>query len=292
MKNNGFSQSNTIKYILKLTGLGLFIFLWSGCGGRTVQSTWTAKDIQIDGRSDDWDSAWLQFDDDLKMLYGVVNSDDKIDVLIEFKDPVLAQRICTQGFTIWFDKDKTRGVQYIDYSAMDQMIDRLMSGPASGQEPRMRPSGDDYTKWLNGSFYLIENGLPYEIGKDGKKGIRADASEEDHMYTLEYQFSYAGQAADSVLLNLRGNSMLKIKVQLDGLPKDVQERLDKQMSERRSGFSGGMGGGPRGGGMRGGGREGGMQPEGGRRPAGMSDRFNRFEEKTLELKIKLANQKA
>jgi len=74
--------------------LSMILFATMGCGEK-IDSTWKSQNILIDGNGDDWADIPLQYQEDMNVVYGLVNNDDVIVFMIRFNDQQLD--ICKIG---------------------------------------------------------------------------------------------------------------------------------------------------------------------------------------------------
>lgn len=56
-------------------------------------------------------------DEDLNLVYGIVNDDSVINFNVSFRDEFLARKMAMRGFILWLGKEKKLGIRYIDKSA-------------------------------------------------------------------------------------------------------------------------------------------------------------------------------
>ena len=88
-----------------------------GCG-ETINSTWKSQEITIDGNGDDWRGLPLQYQEDMNIVYGMVNDDKTIDFMIRFNDEKLARMFSMRGFALWVneedEEEKQIGIYYRD----------------------------------------------------------------------------------------------------------------------------------------------------------------------------------
>lgn len=150
------------------------------CKSKTIQSQWNQTDIKMDEETNDWQCLNTYFNEDFNMVYSISNNDQHLNILIRFQDKKLARKILTQGFIIWLDKDRTKGVRYIDYIARDRIIDYLTERSDHRPGQQMRPPKNEKVKWLLGNFYLIEGDLEKKLSEKDRLEIRAAAGEKNY----------------------------------------------------------------------------------------------------------------
>jgi hypothetical protein len=270
----------SIKYLI----ITVMTITMLSCKAKTIESQWNRAGIKIDGDISDWQSSNTFFDENLNMVYSICNNYRDLNIFIRFQDKHLARRMLTQGFTIWLDKKRTKGVRYFDYIAHDRVIDRLMEGREHGPGQQMHPPEKEKINWLSGTFYLIEGELEKKLTEKDSLSIQAAAGEENTYFCLEYRINFSTSTDEKVLLSLNGKNKFKAALEISGLPEDVREQLEQRF-RKGPGMDGGM---PGGGGMRGrGAPPGGMGAPG----TGKFDPMKQFEEQVLWLEIKLVQEK-
>jgi len=220
--------------------------VFQGCSTKTIESHWQHEVPSVDGMADDWTPASLNYD--------------------------------RRGMVIWLDKDKNRGIRYIDESARDRMWESMMEGRGGmrANPQNIQPS------LLSGKFFWVENKIETEITREKSDSYKAVASFVDGSYCLEYELSRGLFSSDK---------KITAGIELSG----ISDELKKMIENRSSGMKGmdGPGGGPGGMGGRGGGMGGGMRGgRGGRSGRGMSgNRELDFDDKNIWVKVQLADQK-
>lgn len=263
------------------------MLILTACSQKSVQSHWAEQAIETDGFSNDWPASAMQVNEELKLVYGVVNDEDALNVLIRFQDPQLARRISTQGFNIWFDKEKRTGIQFINYASHDLMIGRLLEGGIRQQRgvPLSEHERAQFA-WREGTFQIFRDKKSRALGNNHSSGVQAAAGQENGYFCLEYRFEHTGEADQNLIIPFLDKGRIKAELEIAGLPEDVKEQLEDRLQKRFDNMRGsgdpGMGGGR---GMRGG-RRSGRAPGGG--PG--ADLLERFEAQSLQIKIELAKQ--
>lgn len=83
----------------------------------TVQSTWTASPLQIDGQGEDWTGDAVTFEKGVGVDYAFRNDGRDLYVLLIFKDPKFLSSIDMTGITVYAStlgkKDKDWGVKFL-----------------------------------------------------------------------------------------------------------------------------------------------------------------------------------
>jgi len=255
--------------------------VFQGCSTKTIESHWQHEIPSVDGMADDWTAASLNYEEELKLVYGIGNDNENVRFVIRFNDRRLAHKIDRRGMVIWLDKDKNRGIRYIDESARDRMWESMMEGRGGmrGNPPNVQPS------LLSGKFFWVENKIETEITREKSDSYKAVASFVDGYYCLEYEFS-----RDLINSSEKFTAGIEIPAISDELKKMIEDRMSEMKTRRGpGGESGGMGGpggmgGRRGSGGKMGGRRGGM---GGR---GMGSAQVDFDAQDIWVKVQLAKE--
>ena len=186
---------------MKYLGLIITLFLLISCAPESIESHWYNKDITADGNDDDWNESYLFVNNDLQLVYGVSNNDRYVNILIRFQNENLARRMLVNGFTIWLNKDNTKGICFEDQIARDRFIERFMEGDRnrdSARKPVLVGGPADFrNNWLKGRFYLLGAGVKRDLQEDKDSSVKAAAGERDGFYCLEYKIKYTVNDADN-----------------------------------------------------------------------------------------------
>ncbi|MEE9117208.1 MAG: hypothetical protein V3U02_01260, partial [Calditrichia bacterium] len=180
----------------------------------------------------DWEGFPLQYQEDMKIVYGIVNDDATVNFMIRFNDESLARMFSMRGFTLWLNEEdeeqKQIGIHYRD----DSMRHRFMAE----RRDRYRERDQDEQ---------ISSELPKPKGK----------------FTLAKNDSLTSAEGSPYYLNISNQKIIKVGLEIVGMSEEEKENLKTEMEERQKSMQGGdMGGHGRGGmkgGMRGGGKRGG-----------------------------------
>ena len=244
--------------------LSLFVFILSAGCGETINSTWKSQEITIDGKGDDWEGLPLQYQEEMNVVYGVVNDDKNIDFMIRFNDERLARMFSMRGFALWLNgkEDKEIGIHYRDDSMRDQFMADMRN--------RSRENRDIEKRQIKpvkpaGKFHLAKNDTLTSIQLKDVPGFDAAADEYNGIFCFEFSIPLTGESGSPFYLNKSNSQTIMVGLEILGMSDEEQEKLKADMEERRSAMQGGGRGGPGTGGMRGGRRGGGMR-DGGSRP--------------------------
>lgn len=102
-----------MKILIPLTMLFFLTMGLSSCSKVKIQSYPANSIVQIDGSAADWENVPLVFNEKPAVVFGAVNDTGKLDLMMRFNDPALAQMMFRRGFKIWFDKDKKFGLNFL-----------------------------------------------------------------------------------------------------------------------------------------------------------------------------------
>jgi hypothetical protein len=248
-----------------LIPLILIMVLFAGCSNKKVESQWDDQSISIDGNGKDWESLPLEYDEELDIVYGIVNDENSLNLLLRFRDHKLALKMNSRGAILWLDekgkKKKHFGIWYIDEDAITDITQMMASrkNQASGQ----RSSFQQQPQPLKGSFSLLgEDTL--SIPSAGLNGLAAATGYHDGTYCYEFRIPLRKSEETPYALEAALGKKIKVGMEIAAVSEEVRKQIEEQMAERQqsgSGRGGGMrgggrGGGGKGGGMRGGGRGG------------------------------------
>lgn len=235
--------------------LSLVLVLTAGCGEK-IESTWKNQELTMDGDGQDWEGFPLQYNEEMKVVYGIANDDKNLNFMIRFNDPDLARMFSIRGFTLWLnneDNEKRKiGIHYKD----EEMKDRFMAWSRErklNRENRTDPS--QLSIEPRGIFTLAKNDSITGISIDEIAGFEAVAAMKDNMYCYEFTVPLSLREGLLFSLDASGKREIKIGLEISGMSEEEKERIKEEMASKR-GSSGSGGSGMRGGGMKGGGGKG------------------------------------
>ncbi len=235
--------------------------------GEKIESTWKTQPVVIDGNGKDWDGLPLQYQEDMNLVYGVVNDDRSIDFMVRFNDQRLAQTFARRGFTVWINvedqEEKTLGIHYKDENLKDLVRSRRFNGESDKDRGgNSRPRVPE----PKGQFTLAKNDSLTGISIKETAGFYASAGYQDGLYCFEFSIPLTPTNGSIGYLKISAANEIMIGLEISGLNEEKKKEIEEQMAERRgTGMRGGgmdrgrpgagmPGGGMRGGGMRGGNR--------------------------------------
>ncbi len=223
--------------------------------GETIKSTWKSNPLVVDGNGKDWEDLPLQYQEDMNLVYGIVNDDCSIDFMVRFNDQRLAQTFAIRGFTVWInaenEEDKTLGIHYKDENlkdlAMSRRFNRRPDKNRRGNIPQHAPEP-------KGQFTLAKNDSLTGILIKDIEGFYTSAGYEDGLYCYEFSIPLTPTNGSLDYLKIFDEKEVMIGLEISGLSEEEKKELKEQMDEGRgSGMrSGGKGRGGPGGGRRGG----------------------------------------
>jgi uncharacterized membrane protein YgcG len=253
-----------VQYLAVL--MSMIIIATMGCG-ETINSTWKSQEITIDGNGDDWEGLPLQYQEDMNVVYGMVNNENTIDFMIRFNDENLARMFSMRGFALWLngedDEEKQIGIYYRDEVMHSKFVaDMRKKSRENGNDEKRQPVSVKRT----GKFYLANNDTLTSLRLKDIPGFDAAADQNNAVYCFEFSIPLTSETGSPYDLNKFNDGSIKVGLEIVGISEEEKEILEAQMEERRSVMQGGSrGGGRSGGGMKGG-RRGGGKRGGGNRP--------------------------
>jgi hypothetical protein len=245
--------------------------------GETIESTWKSQPLVVDGNGKDWEGLPLQYQEEMNLVYGVVNDDSSINFMVRFNDQRLAHTFAMRGFTVWINaadqEEKILGIHYKDENLKDLAMSRRFNGRPD------RDRGGNISQQVpepKGQFTLAKNDSLMGIPIKETAGFFASAGYQDGLYCYEFSIPLTQVNGSIDYLKISDANEIKIGLEISGLSEDEKKEIEEQMAERKgSGMrGGGRGGGQRGGGMRGSGMRGGGMRGGNRSMPDMNGQEN------------------
>ncbi|MGH1365043.1 MAG: hypothetical protein ACRBF0_15885 [Calditrichia bacterium] len=233
--------------------VALSLISLSCSSNKHVAGTWNPEPLVVDGKGAEWETLSTSYNDKIGAVYGVVNDESGIHVMVRFNDARTVRRINRFGMVLWFNsgdsKDSRLGIRYASE-------DRAFSDNV--EIPRKRNDvSENKPVQLKGIYSVIDTDTTL-ITAARNRAISTAAASDNGLYCFEVSVPYSfGEK-----FNSSPGETIKLGIELSGMPKEIREQMRERMSARRGGGRAG-GGGARGG-RPGGGRAGGS-PEG-RRP--------------------------
>ncbi len=241
--------------------LSLVLVLTAGCGEK-IKSTWKNQIVTIDGDGQEWENLPLQYQEDMKIIYGIVNDDVTIDFMIRFNDERLARMFSMRGFTLWLNEEgeeqKQIGIHYRD----DSMRHRFMA--ERRDRYRERDQDEQISSELpkpKGKFTLAKNDSLTTIPLRDITTFEAAADSKDGIFCYEFSIPLTSAEGSPYYLNISNQKTIKVGLEIVGISEEEKENLIAEMDERRKSMQGGKVSGRGRGGMKGGMRGGGNRPQ-------------------------------
>ena len=238
-----------------------FFILTEGCGEK-IESTWKNQELTVDGNGQDWEGLPLQYQEEMKIVYGIVNDDATVDFIIRFNDERLAHMFSMRGFTLWLNEEgeeqKQIGIHYRDDSMRDKYLAEQRDRNREGNQDEHISSELPKPK---GKFTLAKNDSLTIIPLRDIAAFEAAADSKDGIFCYEFSIPLTCAEGSPYYLNISNQKIIKVGLEIVGMSEEEKENLKAEMEERQKSMQGGdMGGHGRGGmkgGMRGGGKRGG-----------------------------------
>ena len=79
----------------------LIFAVFVGCGNLTIQSYTSTNEITIDGNGQDWSDIPLEYNEDMKVVYGITNNTSSLNIMARFSDRQLLRMFQSRGITLW-----------------------------------------------------------------------------------------------------------------------------------------------------------------------------------------------
>jgi len=252
-----------IKFISFL--LSLVVILTTGCG-ETIQSTWKTQALTIDGNSEDWEGLPLQYQEDMKIIYGIVNDNETVNFVIRFNDTNLARMFSMRGFTLWLNDENSEkkriGIHYRDDAMRDKFIAEG-SNRSRGQAQKEQPPSQAAKP--KGKFTLAKNDSLTAKPIADLPSFEAAADAQDGIFCYEFRIPLTSMDESPYFLNISNQKTIMVGLEINGLSEEEQDKIKDDMEERQGsmqdGKMGGRSGGGKRGGMRGGKRGGANRPQ-------------------------------
>ena len=240
----------------------LTVGLIASCKGLEAESVWSETPMSVDGLADDWRGGTISYLEDHSASLGFRNDDERLYILLRFRDPRWASTIRRSGLTFWIDaeggKSKDFQIRYRGGPTQEEL--RALRGETApgDMDRRMDMMMPDTNQPLF-TCYVEGRIVEMEIPVDGSAGPAAAFSMDEGFFTYEFSLPLEGSS-------VRYYGLSVVPGQWVGVGAKWGE-VGRQGGSMPSG-PGGMGGrlpggsgkgGGRGGGMSGGGRRGGGQ---------------------------------
>jgi hypothetical protein len=263
--------------------LSLLLIQATGCG-ETINSTWKSQEITTDGNGDDWEGIPLQYQEDMKIVYGIVNDNETVYFIIRFNDTNLARMFSMRGFTLWLsDEDSEKkliGIHYRDDAMRDQF---KAEGRKRSERQEQQGQPPFQSAKPGGKFTLAKNNSLTATPIADLTSFEAAADAKDGVFCYEFSIPLIPLDGSPYYLNL-SDQKIKVGLEIVGMTEEEKENLKAEMEERRGSMQGGNMGG-----RSGGGRKGGMR-DGGKRGGGSRPQMPEMDGEEYWISIHLANK--
>ncbi len=264
-----------MKIILNSFFIILIFATLVGCGDQTIRSYKKTSDIIIDGNGKDWSETPLEYNEDMKMVYGVVNDETTLSLMARFSDRQLLRMFQSRGVVLWFneknDTDKNIGIYFVDKNMPQIGLKKEGRQRSQANEGLQKPFQ------LTGSFFVVkEDTIPINDIEE----IEAAADYIDGLFCFEFRIPMQNDEYNPYALSFPENSEIGAGIEIAAISKELREKMKAQLAEKKSGM---RGGGRPGGGMSGSDKPGGRMKGGNRGNRTMPD----FEKKEIRFTIKL-----
>ena len=238
--------------MLSLTALSVVLMAMAGCKTEELASTWSDREVRIDGVNDEWQGA-TTYIEDKDVSIGLLNDDEFLYVSLSGNDN-LRMQVMRAGLTIWFDPeggtDEWYGINF-PTGAQGRMQEMRRRGEGGDRDPpSRRPTVDD------DPMMYVELVGPGELGRrripiERVTGVEVKIGNDFGRFVYELKMPLPRDADHLFGIGTKAGAVLGVGLETGDMP-----------GRGRGGGMGGFGGGGgRGGG--GGGRGGGGGGRGG-----------------------------
>jgi len=236
--------------------------------GEKIESTWKTNPILVDGRGNEWRNYPLQYNEDLNIVYGIVNNDTALYYMIRLNDQQLARMLSVRGFTLWAnnsdDEEKLLGIHYRDERLREDLME-MMRSQRRQQDQKKNP--EEKSLFPRGRFSLAQNDAITDLAINDILGVNAAAGLDNGLYCFEFSMTLRRFPDIVHYLDVNAGGTISVGMEIAGVSEEDQERLKKEMEKNRESMGSGRGGGRGGGSGRAGGRgSGGMRGGGQQMP--------------------------
>ena len=244
--------------MLSLAALSVVLMAMAGCKTEELASTWSDREVRIDGVNDEWQGA-TTFIEDKDVSIGLLNDDEFLYVSLSSNDS-LRMQVMRTGLTVWFDPeggtDEWYGINFPTgaQGRMQAMQGRGRRGGDGDRDPQSRrPTVDD-----DPMMYIALVG-PGELGRrripiERVTGIEVKIGNDFGRFVYELKVPLPRDADHLFGIGTKAGAVLGVGLETGDMP---------GMGRGSRGGLGGPGGGLGGPGGGGGGRGGGGGGRGG-----------------------------
>ena len=244
--------------MLSLAALSVVLMAMAGCKTEELASTWSDREVRIDGVNDEWQGA-TTFIEDKDVSIGLLNDDEFLYVSLSSNDS-LRMQVMRTGLTVWFDPeggtDEWYGINFPTgaQGRMQAMQGRRRRGGDGDRDPQSRrPTVDD------DPMMYIELVGPGELGRrripiERVTGIEVKIGNDFGRFVYELKVPLPRDADHLFGIGTKAGAVLGVGLETGDMP---------GMGRGSRGGLGGPGGGLGGPGGGGGGRGGGGGGRGG-----------------------------
>ncbi len=240
--------------MLSLAALSVVLMAMAGCKTEELASTWSDREVRIDGVNDEWQGA-TTYIEDKDVSIGLLNDDEFLYVSVSSNNG-LRMQVMRAGLTIWFDpeggKDKWYGINFpIGAQGGMQAMGRRGRGGDRDPQSRRQTVDDDPMTYMElvGPGEMGRRRIPIER----VSGIEVKIGNDFGRFVYELKVPLPRDADHLFGIGTKAGALLGVGLETGDMP--------GMGRGSRGGGIGGRGGGGRGGG--GGGRGGGGGGRGG-----------------------------
>jgi hypothetical protein len=225
--------------------LSLAVVLGALAKDKTIESTWAASPLTIDGLANDWGGDPLNVEKKVKAEYAFRNDADTLYVLFKFNDLKYLSSIEITGMTLWIDtegkKDKDLGVKFtkkkISADEYIAILEKQQGALSDEQKEKVRAS----------AFYFISqaeavdkkgNSLEQGAAAEVAKGAAYNVSMGQDTVTYEFKLPFKNLTSAVLGTKTGPGEIVSIGFEWGGLTDEMRENF---MKGNAGGDSGPMG---------------------------------------------------
>lgn len=252
MKKNGIG-TNAVLAVLMLSAVIVAYAM-----GQSVDSTWAASPLTIDGLPDDWEGDPLQVEKKVKVEYAFRNDSDTLFVFLKFNDVKYLSSIEITGMTLWIDtggkKNKDAGINFtkkkISADEYIAILEKQQGAISDEQKESLRTS----------AFYFISqaeavdkkgNPLEEQEGADAARGAAFNVSVAQDSVTYEFRVPLAALTRTGPGSEAKPGETVSVGFEWGGLTDEMRKAYMKGDASAGGGAIGISEGGRGGGGTQG-----------------------------------------
>lgn len=207
----------------------------------TIDSSWVATPVDIDGQVKDWNIDSLIYWKRADTSYAFANNANDLYILFIFKNPRFLSSIRHTGFTVWFNTQGKDAKAYgISFREKQVTADQLIARMEKEQGP-MQEAQKQKIKQQSPTYFIYTGDL---VDKKGEIVVKASLDETKELPAFrsmpikgvgivhEFKIPLAVLEQVSADYGLKPGQSLKVGFEWGGFTKEVQDALAKEQADR------------------------------------------------------------